>query len=183
MDYVRIAAFVFPLGLDTLALAVALGLRGIKPLRPAVVFAVFEGVMPLAGVALGSLISAAFGVAALYIGAAILIGLGVHSIREAGEIAENAARFNFASLRSAALAGFAISTDELAFGFPLGSSGLPVAPVLLLVALQAFIVSYAGIALGRWLGARCSRLAELAAGVTFIALGVYLVLDTLLLGP
>jgi hypothetical protein len=39
-DYARIAAFVLPLGLDTLALAVALGLRGMKPLKPAMVFAV-----------------------------------------------------------------------------------------------------------------------------------------------
>jgi len=38
----RIIAFVIPLGFDTLAVAIALGLRGIGPFRPALVFAAFE---------------------------------------------------------------------------------------------------------------------------------------------
>jgi len=36
---VKIAAFVLPLGLDTFAVAIALGLRTVNPLRPALVFA------------------------------------------------------------------------------------------------------------------------------------------------
>jgi len=45
----RIVAFVLPLGLDTLAIAIALGLQGQSPLRPALLFVVFETTMPLIG--------------------------------------------------------------------------------------------------------------------------------------
>lgn len=48
-----IAALVLPLGLDTLAVALALGLRGMEPLRPALWFTLFETVMPLIGIAAG----------------------------------------------------------------------------------------------------------------------------------
>ena len=37
----RIVAFVLPLGLDTLAIAIALGLQGQIPLQPALLFVVF----------------------------------------------------------------------------------------------------------------------------------------------
>jgi putative Mn2+ efflux pump MntP len=50
---VRTLAFVAPLGFDTFAVAVALGLRGMAPWGPAVVFAVFETTMPVAGILIG----------------------------------------------------------------------------------------------------------------------------------
>ena len=56
----KIAAFVIPLGFDTLAIAVILGVRGLGPLRPAVVFAVFEAVMPLIGLFIGRFVGARF---------------------------------------------------------------------------------------------------------------------------
>jgi len=49
----RIVAFVIPLGFDTLAVAIALGLRGIEPLRPALVFAAFETITPIVGIVVG----------------------------------------------------------------------------------------------------------------------------------
>jgi putative Mn2+ efflux pump MntP len=48
----KIVAFVLPLGLDTLAISIALGLRGSTPWRPALTFAVFEGLMPILGIVL-----------------------------------------------------------------------------------------------------------------------------------
>jgi hypothetical protein len=54
---VKIAAFVVPLGFDTLAVAIALGLRGLGPLRAALAFAFFEAVMPLVGLLLGHFVA------------------------------------------------------------------------------------------------------------------------------
>ena len=56
----KIAAFVVPLGFDTFAVAVLLGLRGMRPLRPAATFTFFEGVMPLVGLLIGRLVGARF---------------------------------------------------------------------------------------------------------------------------
>jgi manganese efflux pump family protein len=172
----RIAAFVAPLGLDTLALAIALGLRGIAPLRPAIVFAIFEGCMPAIGAALAVLIGGRYAGIAVYLGVAILLGLGVHTIREALEDDE-AERLDFGSLRSMALAGFAISVDELAVGFPIGTAGIPIPAVLVIIAVQAFVVTLVGLTFGRHLGSRAARAAGVGAGVSFILLAAWLAIE------
>jgi putative Mn2+ efflux pump MntP len=177
-EIVRIAIFVVPLALDTLALAIALGLQGgAAPLRVALVCAVFEGTMPAIGAALALVVPGQYTTWAVYIGSAILIAVGVHALREASEGEEEAEKLSFSSPRAMILAGFAISTDELAVGFPLATSGLPVFTTLIVVAAQAFLVAYAGVAFGRRLGRAAAKYAGVAAGIAFIVLGLLLAIE------
>lgn len=173
-----IVLFVAPLGLDTLAVAVALGLRGVGLLRPALAFAVFETVMPLIGLLLGQFVGERFATAAVVVGGIVLVLLGVHTLREAMENEDETKNLSFATIRSTTLAGFAISTDELAVGFPMGAARLPIGWILVAIATQAFVVTFVGIAIGRRLGiktgAGTARSAGVVAGVAFIALGLYL---------
>jgi putative Mn2+ efflux pump MntP len=174
----RIALFVVPLALDTLALAIALGLRGgVAPLRVALVCAVFEGTMPAIGAALALVVPGKYTTWAVYIGSVILIAVGLHALREASEDEQEAEKLSFASPRAMILAGFAISTDELAVGFPLAASGLPVPTTLLIIAAQAFLVAYLGVAFGRRLGRGAAKYAGVAAGIAFIALGLFVGLE------
>ncbi len=179
----RLISFVVPLGFDTLALAIALGLRGIAPWRAALVFTLFETTMPIAGIALGRFAGDRFTVAAQIVGALVLLALGVHGIRESREDDDETAGLSFDSLRAALLAGVAISTDELAIGFPLGAARLPVGALLVAIGIQTLVVTFAGIALGgrigSLLGRRASRLATALAGVVFIALAVMLFVEAL----
>ena len=71
-----------PLGFDTFAVAVALGLSSLHPLRPALLFTLFETTMPLIGIAVGRYVGLRFGSLAVYVAATILIGMGVHTLRE-----------------------------------------------------------------------------------------------------
>lgn len=174
----HIAAFVVPLSLDTLALAIALGLRGgVSPLRVAVVCAIFEGTMPAIGAALALIVPEKYTTWAVYVGSIVLVAVGIHALREASEGEEEAEKISFSSPRSMILAGFAISTDELAVGFPLAASGLPVFTTLVVVAVQAFLVAYVGVAFGRRLGRGAAKYAGVAAGIAFIALGVVLAIE------
>jgi putative Mn2+ efflux pump MntP len=181
----RIAAFVIPLGFDTFAVAVALGLRGLRPLRPALLFSLFETAMPLIGILVGRYLGFRFGALAVYLGAIILIGLGIHTLRETLEPNNKTALLSFESVRGTLIAGLGISTDEIAVGFPLGALGLPIIPVLAAIAVQAFLVTAAGILLGRRigtaLGVMASRIAGIAAGTTFLLLGMYLLVERILL--
>lgn len=180
----KIAAFVLPLGLDTLAIAIALGLRGLRPWRPALTFAIFEGFMPILGIVLARVVGLRFETAAVVIGGIILIGIGFHSFREAIDSERELKTISFSSLRSTFLAGLAISTDELAIGFPLGASQLPVATVLIAIAVQTLFVTALGIAAGNRvsaaLGLRASRYAGIAAGIAFSAVGVWLIAEKVL---
>jgi putative Mn2+ efflux pump MntP len=179
----KIAAFVFPLGLDTLALAIALGLRGFRPWRPALIFSVFEGVMPLFGIGLARLVSRRFETSAVVTGGIILVSLGIHSVREAfrGEKEKELERISFSSLRSFLPAGLAISTDELAIGFPLGASKLPIPVVLITIVCQTLLLASLGVIAGNrvraGLAQNASRYAGISAGIVFALVGLWLIVE------
>lgn len=177
----KILAFVLPLGFDTLAVAVGLGLRAVRPLRPALTFALFEALMPLLGFVLGHVVGARFETPAVVIGGIVLIAVAVYVLKEAAEDDDESEGLSFGSLPTAALAGFGISMDELAIGFPMGTSDLPIPTTIAAIGLQAFLVTYVGILVGKRLGAsfgrRTSRIAAFAAGMTFGLLGIYLVVQ------
>jgi putative Mn2+ efflux pump MntP len=71
-------------------------------------------------------------------------------------------------------AALSVSLDELAVGFSFGVLRLPVAPALVVIALQAFCISLFGLWLGRRVGAAVGERAELLAGVMLCLLGVAL---------
>jgi len=179
----KIAAFVFPLGLDTLALAIALGLRGFRPWRPALIFSVFEGVMPLFGIGLARLVSLRFETAAVVAGGIVLLGLGIHSFREAfrGKKEKELEHISFSSLRSFLPAGLAISTDELAIGFPLGASNLPIPVVLITIVCQTLLLASLGVIVGNrvrvGLAKNASRYAGILAGIVFVLVGMWLIVE------
>lgn len=166
----KIAAFVIPLGFDTFSVAMMLGLYGIRPFRPASTFAFFEAVMPLVGLLLGRLVGARFETPAVVLGGIVLFGVAVYVLKETPE--GEAGKLAFTSLRTTALAGFGISMDELAIGFPIPET-------IAAIALQAFIVTYAGMVAGARFGAalgqRTSCLAAVVAAVAFGVFGVYLI--------
>lgn len=76
--------------------------------------------------------------------------------------------------------GVSISLDELAIGFTLGLLRLPAVLVIILIALQAFIVGQLGLRLGRRLTARLREHAERLAGFALAGLGLVLLAEKLL---
>lgn len=177
----QIAAFVIPLGIDTLAVAIALGLRGLQPLRPALLFTAFEVTMPLLGIALGRFVGYRFEALAVYLGGVIIILVGLHTLREVLAHDDDTRRFAFGTARGVLAAGLGISTDEIAIGFPLGALRLPIGAVLAAIAVQTVLVTVGGILLGRRigvaLGMRASRIAGIVAGAAFVLLGSFLIVE------
>jgi len=182
----KIAAFVIPLGFDTFSVAMMLGLHGKRPFRPALTFACFEAVMPLIGLLLGRRVGARFETRTVVLGGVVLFGVAVCMLKETVEGEGEASKLAFTSLRTTVLAGIGISMDELAIGFPMGVSGLPIPETIAAIALQAFIVTYVGIMAGARLGAtfgrRTSKLAAVVAAVSFGVLGAYLIAQRLVRG-
>jgi putative Mn2+ efflux pump MntP len=169
------------LGLDTLAVAVSLGVRRLPRAqwaRVGLTFALFEGGMPVLGLFLGRHLSGLLGGIATYTAAGILVILGGLEIREAlgtkTERDEGVAPIG-ATVRATLFRGLSVSLDELAVGFSLGVLHVPVGPALIYVAVQAFAFTFLGLWLGTRVGARLGERAELAAGVLLVLLGLALV--------
>jgi manganese efflux pump family protein len=171
----KLLAFVLPLGLDSFAVAAAIGAvqpAGWRPrVRVSAVFVIFEGGMPLIGLAAGRALARGIGTVADYVAAAVVIAVGAWML--AGDD-EGAARIG--SLRGLALIalGLSISLDELAIGFTIGLTRLPVTAVIAVIAVQAFVAAQLGLAAGARIGERWRERAGQVAGIALILLGGYL---------
>jgi putative Mn2+ efflux pump MntP len=182
-DALKLAALVLPLGLDTLGVAVAMGLAGVpreRRTRLAVLFAAFETAMPLLGAALGVPLGRTFGEAADVIAAALLVALGVHMLRSREDEQDaSAVPLGGGGVFAAVALGLSVSMDELAIGFSVGLLGLPLLPFALAVGAQAFVVTEIGLRLGQRAGARWAGAGERVAGVALLALGAILIAERL----
>lgn len=179
----RLIALVVPLGLDTLAVAAALGVLGqarVSRVRVSLLFTCFEAAMPLIGLALGAPLGRAIGNGADYIAVGVLLAFGLYTLIGSEE-REQRAVSRLAQARGPAflLLGLSISLDELAIGFTLGLLRLPAALVVLLIAIQAFIVTQVGLRVGHRLGERFREASERIAGLALTTLGVVLLIEKL----
>ena len=180
----KLLAFVLPLGLDSFAVAAAVGAMQVttmwQRLRISLVFVVFEGGMPLIGLGLGTVLARGIGQVAGYLAGAAVIAIGAWMLlAEDKDEQDKAGRL--ATSRGLALIalGVSISLDELAIGFTIGLAHLPVTVVIVAIALQAFIAAQLGLAIGARIGERSRERAEQVAGIALILLGAYLITEQL----
>jgi putative Mn2+ efflux pump MntP len=180
----KLLAFVLPLGLDSFAIAAALGtLRPSRAQRWRVsaLFVGFEAGMPLVGLAVGAPLAHRAGPLADYVAAAALVAVGLWMIFfDQGDEEVGAARLLAARGLAAVALGLSISLDELAIGVALGLAHLPVIPVIIAIAGQALVASQLGVALGSRIAEKWRERAERLAGVMLAVLGFVLITQRLL---
>lgn len=180
----KLIALIAPLGLDTFAVAVVLGIAGFpsqRRLELSLLFAGFETAMPLIGVALGVPLGDEIGGVANYIAAAVIGGLGVYMLLARGDEDESERLMSMtqSGLWSALALGASISLDGLAIGFSAGLLDLPIVPMAVAIGLQAFVLTQVGVRLGSRVGERMREAAEKLAGIALVALGVVLLIAQL----
>ena len=174
------AALLLPLGLDTFALAAALGIAGLEDrdrLRVTLVFTVFEAAMPVVGLLAGRLVGGLIGAWAGYAGIAFLLLAGFLLLRSGGsEEAEERRLRLLAHARGLAILdlGLSISVDELTVGLSAGLLGLPIAPAVVWIAVQAFVVAQAGLRFGSRIGEGLRERSERVAGAALMAVALFL---------
>jgi putative Mn2+ efflux pump MntP len=140
--------------------------------------------MPLIGILVGRYVGLRLGTLAVYIGAIILIGLGMHTLRETLGRDHETPSLSFESIRGIFLAGLGISTDEIAMGFPLGALGLPIIAVLTAIWCASLLRhsrwDLTRRRIGMALGRMASRIAGIVAGAAFLLLGIYVLVERIL---
>ena len=180
----KLLAFVLPLGLDSFAVAAAIGASQAttvaQRLRISLIFVLFEGGMPLIGLALGAALARGIGQVADYAAGAAVVAIGAWMLLASDEDEEEKAS-RLAASHGLALVGLGISIglDELAIGVTIGLAHLPITAVIVAIALQAFVAAQLGLAVGARIGERWRERAEQIAGIALILLGAYLIIEQL----
>jgi putative Mn2+ efflux pump MntP len=178
----KLALFVLPLGLDTFAVATALGLRGLparERTRISLLMSSFEMAMPVVGLLVGRGLGSAIGSAADYVAVAVLALAGGYMLVAEGEGGEQE-RLALVSTRDGLallLLGLSISLDELAMGVSIGLLHLSIAVAVVMIGVQAFLAAQLGLRLGSRLGSAAAEFAETLAGVALLALAVFLLAE------
>ena len=177
----RVILFVLPLGLDTFAVAAALGVHGLpkrQRLRVSLLMSAFEMAMPIVGLLLGRALGRLAGHAADYVAITVLALLGIWMILhdEDGE-SDRVGRLAEGSGLVLLGLGISISLDELAIGFTIGLLHLSLVLAVSLIGLQAFLFAQLGLRLGARLNDALRERAEQVAGLALLGLAALLVVE------
>jgi len=168
------------LGLSNFAASVGIGVSGIDArtrLRVAVIFGLFETGMPLLGLVLGRSLATTLGHAAHWIGAALLIATGGYAIIQAvrspasHDSQETAAPTGLRTGRLL-ITGAALSIDNLAVGFALGTFHVNLALAAMMIGVVSVVMSLIGLELGNRIGVRAGERGELIGGLVLIGVGI-----------
>jgi len=169
----RVIALVLPLSLDTFAIAAALGMARLttaQRIRFGLLFAAFEGGMPVIGLLVGVGLGRVIGGWSEYVAIAALAGLGLYMLFGRDEDDERVRKLVTSTGTAMVVLGLSVSLDELAIGFSLGLLNVPIVPAIVLIAAQAFIVSQVGFAIGGKVGEATREGAERLAGAVLIVI-------------
>jgi putative Mn2+ efflux pump MntP len=178
-SYLAAIVLVLSLGIDTLLISTSLGvIRTAGKWRIAAVFACAEAVMPFIGLAIGQAAGRYIGEWASLIGGVLLVGVASWLlVIEKGEDERIGRQLIGWTLIATAVS---ISLDELAVGFSIGLLGVPVLLTVALIALQAFVFTLIGIALGSRLQPYLGEWAEKLSGAVLGLLGLWTIVHAFL---
>jgi manganese efflux pump family protein len=164
------------LGLSNFAGAIGFGVSGVSGrlrLRVAVLFGVFEAGMPVVGLLLGHGVAGGLGRSAHWLGGAMLIAVGMISLVLAlggsgGGVPSGSGPLGTGRLLFSAVA---LSVDNLAAGFALGSLRVGLAVAAPVFGVVSVIMSLAGLELGARIGAAAGDHSELIACAMLVGVG------------
>lgn len=165
------------LGLSNFAASVGIGVAGVDArtrLRVGVIFGAFETGMPILGLFLGRSLAATLGRAAHWIGAGLLIATGLYALVQAIHNLGNQEAKDQASQPTGQLVvtGLALSIDNLAVGFALGTYRVSLAIAAIVIGAVSVALSLLGLELGNRIGTRAGERGELIGGIVLIGVGI-----------
>jgi putative Mn2+ efflux pump MntP len=159
-------------GLTNFAGALAIGFSGTDArlrLRVAVAFGLFEGGMPLVGLALGRAVADLLGSHSNLLAAALLGLTGIYTIFQATRRGPDEPAVPGSSTVSLLATALALSVDNLAVGFALGTYHVSIVAAAALFAAVSVAMSLVGLELGGRIGPKLGPRSELVSGALLVA--------------
>ncbi|WP_408955446.1 manganese efflux pump MntP family protein [Natroniella sp. ANB-PHB2] len=174
MGFYEIIFIGIALGMDALPLGIGVGIGGVNK-RQALKFSLLVGalhiILPLFGLYIGALLGSYLGEIADYIGATVLILLGIHMIYE--ELKEDQLEIKLEGM-GFFLLPLSVSLDALTVGFSLGALGVEVYQMAIYFGAVALAMTTIGLTLGDRMGSVIKR-AGLIGGAILIGFGIKMI--------
>jgi putative Mn2+ efflux pump MntP len=162
-------------GLDNFAAATALGVTGVTAklrIQIAVIFGIFEGLMPVLGLVLGRSVAHVLGAAAKPAAGGLLGAAGLYAIISALRSDKEERQTPELGTRHLILIGVALSIDNLVIGFALGAYHVDLFVAAVVIAAVSVALSLVGLEIGSKLGTRLGERSELVGGAVLILVGI-----------
>lgn len=163
-------------GLGNFAASVAIGLGGVNKslrVRIAIVFGLFETLMPIVGLLIGQQIAHKLGGHANLIGGLLLgltgVYLTISSLRKKDDSKKAKATKSWSKL---IITGLSLSIDNLIIGFGLGVRHQPLLLAIIVIGTTCIALSLLGLELGNRLNSKIEGYSELASGLILILVGI-----------
>jgi putative Mn2+ efflux pump MntP len=181
------ALFLIALGVSADAFAVALS-KGLHMRRfnlrnalvIALVFGAFQAVMPLVGWLLGSQFAAYIRDFDHWIAFGLLLLVGGKMLWEAFSSHEDTEKdYERINPRELLVLALATSIDALAVGVTLAFVDVSIVGAISLIGATTLVLAFLGVVVGRRVGARFGKPAEIAGGVILILIGTRILFDHL----
>jgi putative Mn2+ efflux pump MntP len=185
MDYITILAIALGLSFDTFAVSLSLGVIRSSILfsqatRVAIVFAVFQGGLTIAGYFLGSIISNSLKVMDHWVALLLLGFLGVKMIYEGLKKTTVEGTRDFSSKIVLLTIALGTSIDAFAVGISFALLDVKIWEAGILIASVTFIASMIAIRIGKSAGERLGNKVEIVGGIILITIGLKIFLEHIL---
>ncbi|WP_334175520.1 manganese efflux pump MntP family protein [Pseudoxanthobacter sp.] len=177
MSPLGVLVLAFSMSVDAFAVSVGRGAAIGRPpvteaLRTGLVFGIVEALTPLVGWAAGVAASRFVASVDHWIAFLLLAGVGVHMLYAAvagrGHAEKTPAGRSFVVLLATAVG---TSLDAMAVGVSLAFLDVNIVLIAVAIGLATFLMSSGGMLVGRLIGTRFGRAAEVVAGVALCGLG------------
>jgi putative Mn2+ efflux pump MntP len=163
------------LGLDNFAASAAIGAAGVDNrmrLRVGVIFGFFETVMPVAGLLAGHGVVGVLGHTTQWLGGLLLIATGVYGLVQEARAHHNGTGNEPQRLGRLLITGLALSVDNLAVGFALGTVHVSLPVAVIVIGAVSVALSLLGLELGHRVSSRAGGRGEILGGLVLIGVGI-----------
>ncbi|WP_418791137.1 manganese efflux pump MntP family protein [Phosphitispora sp. TUW77] len=172
-----IFALALALSADAFSFSLGLGMAGVNKRQVYLIsltVLIFHIVMPLAGYFAGGFVGSFLGRWAGYVGAAVLIALGLRMVWEgfSENQEENFSQYILTSIYGIAVLGLTVSIDALSVGFTLGTYQAEVGLAAAIIGLVSGIMAFFGLEFGKKVGEWMGRRALVAGGSVLVLIGI-----------
>jgi len=185
MDYFTILVIAIGLSFDTFAVSLSYGVVRSKILfrqasRIAIVLAVFQGGLTVAGYFLGSIVSDVLKATDHWIALGLLSFLGIKMIIEGLKKTKNEETKDFSSTIVLLTIALGTSIDAFAVGISFALLDVKIWEAGVVISAVTFLASMTAIRIGKSAGVRLGNKVEIIGGLLLIAIGLKIFLEHIL---